>query len=308
MLTESKVHGAPNNIHYLRAIIESEAFSAGLTTTNFLDTSFAFQPHAIDVLSGGATTTIQDWPPRRVVGKGVPESGRMDSLSLRIANLLVGNPDGLQALEMTLMGHTLGLLTHAVIAVAGAPMDFFLDDEPVEMYRRLIIRPGPILKAGSIKKRGCRAYLAVKGGFPNVASYLGSKSMTPALQLGGYQGRALATGDYLELSEQCTEWAQETSSFSLPQSARIDHRSRKDWQIYALPGPYDSEEYVPPKDREMLYGTAWKLSHNATRTGYRILGPKFEWARKNGGEGGGHPSNAMDYGKAQGFELFSPLC
>jgi hypothetical protein len=50
------------------------------------------------------------------------------------------------------------------------------------------------------------------------------------------------------------------------------------------------------KDRLMLYNTAWKIGHNSNRTGIRLVGPVPEWSRKDGGEGGSHPSNVFDYG------------
>lgn len=42
-LSESAIHGPPNNIPYLQAICESETFQLGNATTTFLD-NFAFVP------------------------------------------------------------------------------------------------------------------------------------------------------------------------------------------------------------------------------------------------------------------------
>lgn len=61
-------------------------------------------------------------------------------------------------------------------------------------------------------------------------------------------------------------------------------------------GPHDSDDFMTTKDREMLYSTAWKIGHNSNRTGIRLVGPVPEWSRKDGGEGGSHPSNMLDYG------------
>ena len=60
-------------------------------------------------------------------------------------------------------------------------------------------------------------------------------------------------------------------------------------------GPYD-EGYLLEEDIKMLYETEWTISHNAARGGIRLIGPKPKWARKDGGEGGGHPSNVIEYG------------
>ena len=69
----------------------------------------------------------------------------------------------------------------------------------------------------------------------------------------------------------------------------------EDWELFVMVGPYD-EGFLLPEDIDMLYDTTWKISHNAARGGIRLLGPKPKWARTDGGEGGGHPSNVIEYG------------
>lgn len=61
-------------------------------------------------------------------------------------------------------------------------------------------------------------------------------------------------------------------------------------------GPHDSDDFMTEKDKKMLYSTAWKIGHNSNRTGVRLVGPVPGWSRKDGGEGGSHPSNIFDYG------------
>ena len=60
-------------------------------------------------------------------------------------------------------------------------------------------------------------------------------------------------------------------------------------------GPYE-EGYLLPEDVEIIYKTKWQISHNAARGGIRLIGPKPKWARADGGEGGAHPSNVVEYG------------
>src|SRR6476661_5629366 len=62
----------------------------------------------IEVVDGGAATTVQDHPGR--IGYwhvGVPPNGPMDDLSHRLANRVVGNSPGAAALELTGTGPTL---------------------------------------------------------------------------------------------------------------------------------------------------------------------------------------------------------
>lgn len=64
-------------------LIFGKAFLDGDTLTNFLDTKFKFEPCAIDVLSPGSFTTIQDFPARATSGHGIPKGGPMDNVSSR---------------------------------------------------------------------------------------------------------------------------------------------------------------------------------------------------------------------------------
>ena len=61
----------------------------------------------VKVLHPGLLTTIQDLGRYGSQKYGVIVSGAMDSYSLRVANLLVGNEEGEGALEITLFGTTL---------------------------------------------------------------------------------------------------------------------------------------------------------------------------------------------------------
>lgn len=124
--------------------------------------------------------------------------------------------------------------------------------------------------------------------------YLGSKSTNPALGWGGYQGRTLRAGDFLFLDDQDLEQLIKTPSFTLAaeQRPKFEYLSL----VNTLVGPYDSEEFLAPEGRETFYDTSWKVAFNSSRTGIRLQGPSPLWSRKNGGEGGSHPSNMLGYG------------
>jgi urea carboxylase len=244
-LSESKVQGCPTNIQYLAAIIDCPAFRVGDTTTAFLTSeTFKFTPCTIDVVSGGAYTTIQDLPARRGVGNGVPESGPMDSVSFRTANIIVGNEETTEGLEVTLIGPSLLFNVPAVVAITGGTVDVTVDGTKVDMYTRVVVPAGKVLKVGSVTK-GCRSYIAVRGGFPAIPEYLGSKSTTSTLSLGGYQGRQLLPGDSLDLATKSADWAEQYKAISIPSRARLDRVWQdKEWTLYVMPGPHDEPEFV----------------------------------------------------------------
>ncbi|KAI0192052.1 urea carboxylase [Xylaria flabelliformis] len=285
--------GPTTNLDFVGAVISSEPFANGETLTNFLDTRFSYKPCGIDVISGGSYSTIQDFPARPSIGYGIPKSGPMDNISSRIANVLVGNPVGAEVLEMTLIGPELLFTSSSKIAVCGANCEITVDGKERPTWSSFFIGAGQRLKIGNITGPGCRMYLAVRGGFPNIPSVFGSKSTTPSLKYGGYQGRPLRTGDFLHLQAQGSVPLTETDNFELP-SHMIPDMSVE--EVYMLQGPHDSEDIMTAEDRNMLYNTKWKVGHNSSRSGVRLLGPAPQWARKSGGEAGSHPSNYLDYG------------
>lgn len=93
VLSQSRICGPPTNLDFLASIIADDRFAEGDTMTKFLS-DFQYMPAAVDVISGGAYTTVQDYPGRPNMGRGFPHSGPMDPLAFQVANLLVGNPSG----------------------------------------------------------------------------------------------------------------------------------------------------------------------------------------------------------------------
>ncbi|KAI1590231.1 Acetyl propionyl-CoA carboxylase alpha subunit [Pyrenophora tritici-repentis] len=289
LLTQSSISGPPTNLEFLANILDDPRFKQGNTMTSFLK-DFTYTPHAIDVISPGAYTLVQDLPGRPTVGKGVPHSGPMDPIAFQIANMLVGNPRTKEGLEITLSGPELRFVGPAIVALCGASMEASLDDQPFPMWTSVKIEAGQKLKIGKTTGAGCRAYLAVYGGFPSVAEYFDSKSTSPLVAIGGYQGRQLAPGDLLQITETLPE---KFTKAELPESLRPVYKTT--WDITAMVGPHD-EGYFDPEFIEQIYHTEWKVSHNASRSGIRLVGPVPKWARKDGGEGGAHPSNLIEYG------------
>lgn len=197
VLGNSVLYGPPVNLDFLQAIIQDPKFRAGHTNTNFLS-SFTFAPPAIEVLSGGSYTLIQDYPGRPSVGHGFGHAGPMDPIAFRTANILVGNPDGTEGMEITLTGPTLHFIGDAVVALCGPPVPAQLDDVDVPQWTRLHVHAGQRLTVGKMPAH-CRVYLAVCGGFLNVPFWFGSKSTNPMIHVGGYQGRPLKSGDFLRI-------------------------------------------------------------------------------------------------------------
>ncbi|MEV1177267.1 allophanate hydrolase subunit 2 family protein, partial [Nonomuraea sp. NPDC049784] len=77
----------------------------------------------IEVLAPGPYATVQDLGRPGFAHLGVPRSGAADATSLRLANRLVGNVEGLAGIELTLGMARLLFHDGAWVALTGAPVD-----------------------------------------------------------------------------------------------------------------------------------------------------------------------------------------
>lgn len=290
-LQEIKIHGPPTNVDYLIEILKTSNFQNGATLTSFLN-SFEFQPNLIEFEEAGAYTTIQDLPGRVLVGGGVPQSGPVDALSLQIANIIVGNDKFTECLEINLAGPTIKCYSSAIIALTGANFEFKINGEEKPLFTQLYVEAGSIIEIGSSKsKSASKCYLAFKGGFPEVAPYLGSKSCTPTLSLGGHQGRVIFPGDCISFAKVSKA---DFTGYSLPKISRPNYETES-WTIRMLRGPHDTEDIISKEGLQKIYNSTYHVNLNSNRGATRLDGPAVKFSRTSGGDGGSHPSNILEY-------------
>ena len=295
-LGDTVVYGVETNREYLRTLLSSEVFRSAQHTTRWLGT-LPYQSQTIEVLQPGTHTTVQDWPGRlRYWNVGVPPSGPMDALALRLANRLVGNAADCAALEITVTGPTLRFGCDAVAVLTGAPMQAKLDGEPVRFWQTIGVKAGSVLAIAGLEGDGQRAYLALRGGL-DVPRYLGSRATFTLGQFGGHVGRILRTGDVLHIGAARSQDKLPESSV-LPEPAQPVYRAN--WEIAVIYGPHGAPDFFTDSDIRTFFETDWRVHYNSSRTGVRLIGPKPQWSRHDGGEAGLHPSNIHDNAYAIG--------
>ncbi|MDB5782360.1 urea carboxylase [Caballeronia mineralivorans] len=284
-LQNTHLYGVETNRDYLRQIIDDTPFASGEPWTRCLE-GLRYRANTVEIVSGGTQTTVQDHPGRLGYwAVGIPPSGPMDDRALRLGNRLLGNSDNAAALEITMSGPSLRFNTDAVVAVTGASLPVLLGDVEQPLHTTLFVPAGSTLVLGTIRGAGARAYLCVRGGF-DVAIYLGSRSTFTLGQFGGHGGRALRAGDVLHLNP----LDDASAGASLPFVPQLDTVRT----LRVIYGPHGSPEYFSPRYIEQFLATEWEIHFNSSRTGVRLIGPKPEWSREDGGEAGLHPSNIHD--------------
>jgi urea carboxylase len=310
-LRDTSVDGVTTNLGLLRAVLGTSDVRAVSHSTSTLDGVTDPEPR-IDVLEGGTLSTVQDWPGRLGYWQvGVPPSGPMDEVSLREANLAVGNPEGAAALECTAAGPALRFSHDTVICLGGAVSGATLSapgnpgGSAVPWWSPVTVPAGSVLEVGPIPGPGLRTYLAVRGGL-DVPPYLGSASTFTLGRFGGHGGRALRAGDRLTpggatpLSTPREKTA--PTGLGIPRPVPLERRPAivSEWEIGVTEGPHAAPEFFTRADIETLYSATYMVHHNSARTGVRLIGPKPRWAREDGGEAGLHPSNIHDVPYAVG--------
>ena len=229
-------------------------------------------PPAIEVERGGLLTTVQDLGRPGYQRYGVPWSGAADPASLVFANRAAGNPDGAAGLECTLMGPVLRFVRPVLAALGGADHRAVLHLPgggrwPVPVGTSFLAPSGSVLRFAG-PPAGMRAYLAFAGGV-DVPEVLGSRSTYLTAAFGGFEGRALRSGDRLHLG-------------ASPEGAR-ENRFEPDARRPAEAGPLRLRISLGPQEDcftedcvRRLSERSFTVSNDSNRMGVRLDGPILE--------------------------------
>lgn len=237
----------------------------------------------VKVLHPGLLTTIQDLGRYGAQKYGIIVSGAMDSYSLRLGNLLVGNEENEGALEITLFGTSLEFEKDQLIAITGADLAPYLDGKKAPMWRPILVKKGSVLRFKS-GIGGSRAYLAFAGGI-EIPAVMGSKSTYLKAGIGGLHGRPLAIGDTLsfgEMNELSQIFFDRLQKREGPFTWSINYKSlirfAQTDTIRILKGT--EFERFTKESQEALFTESYQLTAQADRMGYLMRGKPLRLAEE----------------------------
>lgn len=211
----------------------------------------------IERMAGFAT--VQDRGRQGFQAGGVPRSGAMDSLSLALANLVVGNAPEAAAMEWALAGGSLRFQVAATVSLAGAEVVASLNGKPISAGVGLECARGDELRIERFTQ-GVYLYVAISGGIA-VPLVLGSRSTCVSAGFGGLEGRRLRAGDTLALGSPLAPGARFSAS---PRPGAVPARQA----IRVVEGP-DTDSF-PADFREAFWASEFTVSRDSSRAGYRL--------------------------------------
>jgi antagonist of KipI len=213
----------------------------------------------------GVLTTVQDGGRYGYRRYGIGVGGSMDRSATRLINILLGNKDSEAVVEMHYPAPVVEFEESIMFALGGANFGAELDESPIDNWRVHRAEAGSVLRFRD-KKKGNRAYLAIRGGI-EADEWLGSKSTHLVAMLGGRNGREVSVNDRLSSGRL-------TRRGTAPSRARV---SRSLIPVYSsfptvrvFPGP--EFHLLTAKSEQAFFSETYSVTVNSDRMGFRLLG------------------------------------
>lgn len=220
----------------------------------------------IEIEKTTALTSVQDLGRPGCLNYGVGRAGAMDTLALRLGNLLLGNEVGAAAIEIPLFPFRVRFLQRCAFAVSGNDGETLLDDRSLPPWWVAQAEAGQTLTIKA-SRHSARAYLHLPGGV-DVPAVLGSRSTQLRGSFGGFHGRGLQKGDRLTAAE--------------PQrGVKTDYGIASPWlRFAALDAEVQTVRVLPAAEhlayteasRQRFWQQSWRITAQSNRYGYRLEG------------------------------------
>lgn len=218
----------------------------------------------IRILKGGMLTTVQDLGRTGYQSQGFSVAGVMDVRSFKIANLLLDNPENEAVLEFTLIGPTLEFTSATIIAITGGDFQPTINGDPAPMYTALYMNKGDILKFSSART-GSRGYIAFSS-YLDISVVMGSRCTNMKSGIGGFKGRKLQAGDYMNFRIK-----RRYLPFFLSRKLDLNEFDQDEAELRVVMGPQD--DVFSKQGIETFLTSEYTVTSDFDRMGCRLEGP-----------------------------------
>ena len=226
------------------------------------------------VLQPGLLDTVQDAGRPGYQHLGINPGGVMDRIALYVANSLVGNDPGDPVIELHFPASAFLFEDYAMIALAGADLGAMVNDQPVPLYKPLLVSRQTVLRFTRPVAGAC-CYLAIRNGLA-VTPWLGSYSANLRTNAGGYMGRALQKNDILPFRQSIPYniVLQKQELDELPWTADVQGLYNTTDQIRITSG--SSFTALDAQSQQLLTSAAFNIAPQSDRMGFRLQGPHLK--------------------------------
>ncbi len=224
----------------------------------------------LEIISGGALSTIQDAGRFGYMKNGFTQSGVMDLHAAKTANALLKNEPVVPVIEMTAKGITAWFTSDTYFCLTGGIFRAKLNSRPLKnntvykAHKNEIISVGPAVS-------GLRCYLAVSGGF-TVPRVMGSASTNLKIGAGGYEGRKLRTYDTVDYPAPPKESPE-------GRETDIELYGSDICEIRAVPGPQN--DMFDEETMQKFFSETFTVTSDLDRMGIRLEGPELKGINGN---------------------------
>lgn len=221
----------------------------------------------IEVLHGGVLSSIQDRGRYGYRQYGVPISGAMDGYALRMANILVGNPEDVAGIEVTFYGLKLRSTRDIWIAITGGDLSPQMNGESIPLWTSTLLKKDNVLAFGRLKS-GLRAYVGVQGGI-DLPLLMNSRSTMIKAAFGG-TGGPLKSGDRLKIGGNFL--LQKTGVKTLPERYVPEYKTQNELRVVLGP----QFDYFAEETFKLFLDSEYTVAPESDRQGYRLKGPELK--------------------------------
>lgn len=226
----------------------------------------------VKVKQSGALTTIQDAGRYGFQGQGIPVSGAMDPLAMKMANILVGNEENHPVIECIGIGPVLAFSDSVYFAVSGGNFKMQLNDRDILINHVYKADKDDILKiAYSASHRSCVIALAADFDLDPV---YGSYATDIKSGIGPYEGRKFKSGDVIPLKNVKDKLPHEKIRImeDYPPKETV-------MKIRVIPGP--NEDSFTEEGIKTFYQSIYTVSPKSDKMGFRLDGETIETRGSN---------------------------
>ncbi len=222
---------------------------------------------SLKVIKSGILDTIQDlgrWGHQHL---GINPTGAMDTYSMRVTNMMVGNEPGEAVIEMHFPSSVFMFTRPALIALGGADFSPSINGDAVPNLHCIMVNKNDVLQFHQ-PLTGARTYLAAKGGFA-LNKWMDSYSTHLKAGAGGYKGRNLLKDDevLLRASPPASLIFKDEGFTVLPWQADIRWEKNSP-EVFALPG--NEWERLTAEAKENFLMTSFVITRQSDRMGFRL--------------------------------------